>query len=130
MIISIVTPEKSIVFKKEGDEITVPAFKGELNILDGHTPLITTLEPGVIKYKVKGGGFEKLAISWGYCQVFDNSVNVLVEMAVTPQEVNVKSADSRISELEKKLMTELSEIDLKQTVRELGRARAEKQLVQ
>ncbi len=130
MIISVVTPEKSIVFKKEADEIIVPAFRGELNILDGHAPLMTTLEPGVLKYKLKGGGFEKLAIGWGYCEVFDNTVSVLVEMAVSPSEVNLKSSESRISEFEKKLMTELSDTDLEFTIRELGRAKAEKQLLQ
>ena len=52
--LTIVTPEKRILVGQEVEEVTVPAFKGELNILPGHAPLMTTLETGVMKWKLKG----------------------------------------------------------------------------
>ena len=89
--LNLVTPEKKLVADQELEEVTVPAFVGELHILPGHAPLMTTLEPGILKYKLKGSPeFVKIAISWGYCQVSTESVNVLAESAVSADEIDLK----------------------------------------
>jgi len=64
--LNLVTPDKKIVTDQELDEVTLPAYAGELNILPGHAPLMTTLTAGALKYKLKGQESEELAVSWGY----------------------------------------------------------------
>lgn len=100
------TPEKKIVSDQELEDITLPAFRGELNILAGHSPLMTTLGAGILSYKLKNGTSQKLAIGWGYCQVSPEGVNVLAETAVEQEGVNVKNAEKALDDLEKRLLNE------------------------
>lgn len=87
--LTLVTPQKKLVTDIEIDEVFVPAFAGELNILPGHAPLMTTLQTGVLKYRIKGSNkLKPVAISWGYCEVFPSGVNILAETAETPEEID------------------------------------------
>lgn len=124
--LTIVTPEKRLVINQEVEEVTLPAFKGELNILTGHSPLITTLETGVLKWKLAGVEEQKVAaISWGYCQVSAEGVNVLADIAKLPEEIDLTLTAATVNDLEKKLVNEsLTDEDWNHTQRELALARA------
>jgi len=90
---NLATPLKPIVIDKEIEEVIVPAHRGELNILPGHAPLMTTLATGALRYRLKGQSqMEILAISWGYCKAGPEGVNILVETAERPEEIDVKRA--------------------------------------
>lgn len=124
--LTIVTPEKRLLINQEVEELTVPGFKGELNILPGHAPLITTLGTGVMKWKLKGQERQELAvISWGYCQVSPEGVNVLANMAELPSEINIEATQKFLAESEHRIMNELiSEEDWVQFQRDWAFARA------
>lgn len=124
--LTIVTPEKRLLINQEIEEMTLPAFKGELNILPGHAPMITTLETGVMKWKLKGQERQFHAvISWGYCQVSSEGVNVLANIADLPEEIDVEETKQFLSETEKKAMNELiPDEDWEEFQREWARARA------
>ena len=47
--LTLVTPEKKLLTDVEIEEIIVPAFRGELNILPGHAPLMSTLGIGLLR---------------------------------------------------------------------------------
>ncbi len=81
MKISIVTPLGKI-FEGEIKEATFPGSEGEFGVLDGHAPLVTTLNPGVITLKKVDGGEEVIAVNWGYVEVTPDHINVLVDGAV------------------------------------------------
>lgn len=125
--LTIVTPEKRLLLNQEVEEVTVPAFKGELNILPGHAPLITTLETGVMKWKLKGEARQSLAaISWGYCQVSSEGVNILADIADLPEEIDADAKKQFLNDAEKKLANEtLTDEEWNQLQREVARARAD-----
>jgi len=128
--LSLVTPEKRLVVDQELEEITLPAFSGELNILPGHAPLMTTLEAGILSYLLKSGQSDRLAISWGYCQVSAEGVSVLVEQAVQASEVNVREDQEELRNNEARLMHEtLDDQDWKKVQQEIARLNAELELV-
>ena len=128
--LSLVTPEKRLVVDQELEEITLPAFSGELNILPGHAPLMTTLEAGILSYRLKSGQSDRLAISWGYCQVSAEGVSVLVEQAVQASEVNVREDQEELRNNEARLMHEtLDDQDWKKVQQEIARLNAELELV-
>ncbi|MEO1959196.1 MAG: ATP synthase F1 subunit epsilon [Nautiliaceae bacterium] len=81
MKISIVTPLGKI-FEGEIKEATFPGSEGEFGVLDGHAPLVTTLNPGVIILKKADGAEEVIAVNWGYVEVTPDHINVLVDGAV------------------------------------------------
>lgn len=124
--LNLVTPEKSIVTGSEIDEVSVPAHRGVLDILPGHAPLMTTLEPGVLSYRLKGEEAKKVIISWGYCQVSPEGVNVLAELATEPSEINIEKANAAIKSLEARLLGEtLDDENWARVQHDLARARAE-----
>lgn len=123
--VNLVTPERKLLLGEEAAEVTVPALRGELNILAGHSPLMTTLEAGVLKVKLNNGDSKQYVISWGYCQVSPEGVNILAEFANSPDELDVDSVKKNIKELEHKLLEELLEDEeYKETLSQQARAHA------
>ena len=125
--LNLVTPEKKLVADQELELITLPAFKGELAILPGHAPLMTTLEPGILSYKLKGQSeLVKVAISWGYCQVSPESVNVLAESAMLAAEIDLKVVQDHLKSQENKIATEaLDDAQWADAQHEIARLNAE-----
>ena len=101
--LTLVTPEKKLLTDAEVEEVMVPAYRGELNILPGHAPLMSTLGVGILKYRLKGeSNFSSAAISWGYCEVNPTDVNILAETAETASELNwerITAAKNRADEM-------------------------------
>jgi F-type H+-transporting ATPase subunit epsilon len=124
------TPDKKIVADQELDEITLPAFRGELNILPGHSPLVTTLEAGILRYRLKNGETQKVAIGWGYCQVSPEGVNVLAETAVESDEIDTKVVSDRLKALEFRLANDsLDDVNWEHVQQDIARLKAELNLV-
>ncbi len=59
--LEMVTPYKRVL-SEEVDEVNAPGFVGELGLLPGHTPLLTTLKVGELSYK-------KVTSSFCCCQL-------------------------------------------------------------
>lgn len=122
--LTVVTPEKKLVTDVEVEEILVPAFRGELNILTGHAPLMTTLSTGVVQFKRKGSAvLERVAVSWGYCEVANDVVSILAETAEAPNEIDVPRAEQALKNSEKALSGDVSGDELEKF--RLKRERAE-----
>ena len=128
--LTLVTPEKRLVSNQEIEEIFVPGDRGELNILPGHAPLITTLSTGVLKYRLKGDSrLLRVAVSGGYCQVQPAGVNVLAETAERPEELDLARAEQAQKEAERRLATEALEPDVIQSLQaKITRAQARREV--
>ena len=125
------TPDKKVVADAELEEITLPAFAGELNILPGHAPIMTTLEAGILSYKLKNGQSDRLAISWGYCQVSAEGVSVLAETAKHASEIDVALTQQQLKNAENKILNEmLDDSGWEIARREIARHQAEIGLAQ
>ena len=100
--VNIVTPSKSIVKDTEAEEVFVPGHRGELNILPGHVPLVTTLTPGVLKYRLKGSSdLKSVAISWGYCEVTPQGVSILADTAEAKEEIDKARCEKAMKTMRK-----------------------------
>jgi len=123
--LTLVTPEKKLVAGQEIEELFVPGYLGELNILPGHAPLLTTLGTGIVRYRVKGESKpHAVAISWGYAQVNPLGVNILAETAERPDEVDVERAKATQKEVEERLAKQNEEPEaIEKLQRKLERAR-------
>lgn len=102
--LTLVTPEKKLLSGVEITEVIVPAYKGQLDILPGHAPLMTTLSAGVLQVFVKGESApRKAAISWGYLQVNPKGVSILAETAEWAGELDRSRAEENYQKAEKRL---------------------------
>ena len=99
--LNIVTPSKRLVADGDLKEVFVPAHRGELNILPGHAPLVSTLTEGVLKYQLEGSStLQAVAISWGYVEVTPNGVNILAETAESKTEIDLERAKQALKAAE------------------------------
>ena len=129
--LTVVTPSKRLLIDVEIDELFVPGHKGELNILPGHAPLVTTISTGIIRYRLKGSDeLSAVAVSWGYCEVFQQGINVLAETAETAEELDkerihvaLKTAEERLGE------GDLNEEGVEKYLRKVERARIRSELL-
>lgn len=103
-VLNLVTPEKRLATDLEVEEVIVPGERGQLTLLPGHTPLITTLSVGMVKYRAKGQTeFQSAVVSWGYCEVNPSGVNVLAETAESVEEIDRDRADAALKKAQKML---------------------------
>jgi len=117
----IVTPERNLV-SQEVDEVTLPGVEGYLGILPGHTPLLTSLKIGEIRYR-HGKDVNYLFVSWGFVEVLPDRVTVLADVAETPEDIDVVAAVKAKDEAEKKLKTPDTEFLVAQVALEQALAR-------
>lgn len=105
MKLSLATPDKKIVDGMEIDELIVPGHRGQLDILPGHAPLVTTLVAGTLRYRLKGiSSYEKVVVSWGFCEVNPEGVVVLAETAETLEEINKERALAALANAKKMMV--------------------------
>jgi F-type H+-transporting ATPase subunit epsilon len=101
--LEMVTPYKRVL-SEEVDELAAPGTLGELGLLPGHTPLLTTLKVGELTYKKDGETFH-VAVNWGYVEVEDDTVTVLVETAELADQIDLERAKAALGRAEEALKT-------------------------
>jgi F-type H+-transporting ATPase subunit epsilon len=111
--LEMVTPYKRVL-SVEVDEVTAPGAVGEFGVLPDHTSLLTTLKVGELTYK-QGNETFHVAVNWGYVEVEDNVMTVLVETAEPADQIDLeraKAALARAEEALKKLTDEDKEFKI------------------
>lgn len=71
--IELVTPER-ILFTGTASEVILRTGEGDLSFLAGHTPLVGTIEPGVVVVVREEGDELRAAVHGGFVQVEQNVV--------------------------------------------------------
>lgn len=129
--LSILTPEKRFLTDQEIEEVIVPGDRGQLDVLPGHAPLVSTLGSGVLHYRLKGeNAFQSLAVSWGYMEVHPDGVVVLAEEAELPEDVDRALAEAALKKAQHalaQLIPDPEEIEKYQ--RDVERAQAQLELL-
>ena len=119
--LKMVTPYKRVL-SEEVEELSAPGSLGEVGVLPGHTPLLTTLNVGELTYKKDGETFH-VAVNWGYVEVEDDTVTVLVETAEPADQIDLERAKAALGRAEEALKT-LSQEDKNFAVMEAALERA------
>src|ERR1700692_930309 len=66
--ISLVTPER-VLIEGRATEVILRTGEGDAAFLPGHTPLVGTLQPGVVRVVDAEGGEQRVAVHGGFVQV-------------------------------------------------------------
>jgi F-type H+-transporting ATPase subunit epsilon len=93
-ILRIITPER-VAYEGTVTSVTLPTMAGEIEILDGHLPIIGVLEPGTILYTECNQSIP-IAIDAGFFKFSNDKLLVLVEAAIDVQSVDAASIDLAI----------------------------------
>ena len=93
LTLTVVTPERAVLQAVACDEVTLPALKGEIGILPGHTPLIALLGIGVVGYR-DGSRRAAVALRGGFVEIAGDAVRVLADDAAAPDAVDAAAAET------------------------------------
>ena len=103
--LEVVTPQRELL-KTMCDSVILPGVMGEFQVLEGHAPLLAALKPGTLSY-----GDQKLVLAAGYAEVDQQHVTVMCEGAAWPGELDLKSEQSLLEQLEAQLLQVSAEDD-------------------
>ncbi|MGD8343552.1 MAG: F0F1 ATP synthase subunit epsilon [Desulfobacterales bacterium] len=116
--LEVVTPEK-IVVSEEAQIVASPGSEGEFGVLTGHTPFLTSLKTGIIRYTDAGGKEHFVFVSGGFAEALPDKVTVLAESAEVSTNIDVNRAKDALARAEKRLAEERTRQDI-----DFARARA------
>ncbi len=101
-----IVSQDRLVFKGEADIVIVPGSLGEMGIMPGHAPLLSTLELGVIR--VKNGDLEDVfTVTGGFVEVQPDIVTVMADAAEHVDEIDIKRAEEAMERASQLLKKEL-----------------------
>ncbi len=89
--LEIVAPDRTVLSTR-AVSLIAPGTAGSLGILGDHTPLMTSLKPGVMTVRYPDQSDEELAIGGGFLEVCDNHVVVLADSAERAADIDVELA--------------------------------------
>lgn len=116
MHLDIVTPEAK-TFSDEIESVVLPGSEGELGILRAHSPLVTTLQPGELRY-LKDGKEHSLAVGNGIVEISCDNVAVLTDMAIGAHDIDEEAVHEALERARK----ELSETEVVSDAEEIQKA--------
>jgi F-type H+-transporting ATPase subunit epsilon len=115
----VIAPEQ-VLYDGEADLVVARIADGDIGVMVDHAPVVSTVEVGVVRI-TEGDERYVFATSDGFFRVSENLVQILVEEAVPPDEINVEEAENRVEEAE----NELSELSQDEEDEEAQRKRNE-----
>ena len=107
--LEIVSSERSL-FSGDASFVVVPGVDGELGIFPNHTPLLTKIKPGTLKFHAKDESKETfLFVAGGFIEVQPTVVTVLADTVVRGEEIDQARAEEA-RELQKRQFQRLQKI--------------------
>lgn len=87
----VVTPEK-IVVDEDARIVMAPGSLGEFGILNGHTPFLTSLNIGALKFVDEAGHDRLVFVGGGFAEALPDKVTILAESAERRREIDIARA--------------------------------------
>lgn len=92
----LVSPERSLA-SVTATEVQIPGAEGDMTVMAGHAPLITSLRPGILK-AIGPQGHLTYAVTGGFAEATGPSLSVLAENAIPVDEANATIFDELVAE--------------------------------
>jgi F-type H+-transporting ATPase subunit epsilon len=91
----LVSPAR-LLFSGDVAGVSVPGTEGDMGILPGHAPVLSTLRPGVVVVNKDGGTAEKIFVRGGFAEVNAQGLTVLAEVAIPLGELDAAALAEQI----------------------------------
>ena len=115
--VEVVTPERRLV-QVDAEEVIAPGADGLFGVRPGHTAYLAVLQPGMLTVKEGGGVEKRYFVAGGFCEVADDVVRVLADVAEPLESIDVAAAQKAVTEAEAKLADISPSLPAYQTQRE------------
>ncbi len=116
----LVSPER-LLMAAEAVGVLVPGSEGDFKVLANHSPVMTTLRPGVIKVDQGEGKEEtRIFVRGGFAEVTSGSLVILAEEAMPVKDLSKTDIQSRIKDAEEDLEDAQSDEDRRKAQEAIG----------
>ncbi|MFO0774932.1 MAG: F0F1 ATP synthase subunit epsilon [Nitrospiraceae bacterium] len=126
IFLEVVTPEKSLL-SQEVDMVIAPGTEGEFGVLPGHTPLLSTLRIGELRYQVNDV-WHYMSVLWGFVEVTPTKVTIMAEVAERAEDIDVGRAQAAVEKAEQRLRAGGLPSEVKEAEISLEKARLRKKI--
>lgn len=99
--VEIVTPERA-VFSDVATQVVIPGTIGELGVLPGHLPLLTSIAMGDLAVYT-GGQIRHFFVEGGYAEILPHKVSILTENCDGVDEIDIAEAQRQLEQAEKEM---------------------------
>ncbi len=120
----IVSAEEEL-FSGRVEMVIAHGHMGDLGILPGHTPLISTIKPGPVRVIMQGGAEEVYYISGGFIEVQPYTVKVLADTAIRAADLDEAAALEAKKAAEQALINQSADFDYAAAAVRLAEAAAQ-----
>jgi F-type H+-transporting ATPase subunit epsilon len=117
----LITPQK-VIYDGEADLVVVRIADGDIGVMRDHAPIVSTVEPREVRITQDDERYV-FATSDGFFKMSENLVQILVEEAMPPDEIDVEEAESRVEKAENELSEVSDEEDGERQRAEIERRR-------
>jgi F-type H+-transporting ATPase subunit epsilon len=83
----LVSPAR-LLFSGDVASVTIPGTEGEMGIYPGHSPILSTLKPGIVTVYRDGGSTDRIFVRGGMVEVNPQGLTLLAEVAIPMSEMN------------------------------------------
>lgn len=127
--LNVVSAEENL-FSGSIEALQITGSEGELGIMPGHAPLLTSLKPGMARIVKKGGAEEIIYISGGMLEVQPNNVTVLADVATRADDLDEQAAEEAKQRAQEHLNAHGDDVNYAEAAAELARAVAQLRVIQ
>lgn len=97
--VEIVTPER-LLMSRDADMVVLPGEAGQMGVMGGHAPLMTTLVTGEILLYENDEEQEALFVNGGIAEVRPDVVTILADVAERVDDIDIQRAEAARSRAE------------------------------
>ena len=96
VLFELVTPT-ALIFSEDVDMVVVPGIEGDFGVLHGHTPVLTTIRPGVISVYTGDEVTKAFFVEGGFAEANPEGCTVLADGATEISEISAEDAQARLT---------------------------------
>jgi F-type H+-transporting ATPase subunit epsilon len=119
--VDIVTPQGS-VYSGVVAAVTVPGTVAPFQVLYNHAPIISSLEPGIVKLLLADLKPRYYVVGGGFVEVLHNHVTVLVDQVEPAERIDLQEAQQQVRQAQQRLASAQTLEEARQARQELHRA--------
>ncbi len=97
MQFDLVSPERRLA-SVQATEVQIPGADGDMTAMEGHSPTITTLRPGILR-AIGATGTQAYVVTGGFAEITATGVSVLAERAIALEEATPAVMESLVAEM-------------------------------
>lgn len=117
-----VSPE-AVLFSGDVDQVDLPGSEGDMGILPGHAPMVTTLRPGIVTI-FRGSQRDPVVVIGGLAEVSPSGLTVLADRAEARESFDMARLASEIKDAEEDVADSKDDAERDRLARHLDQLKA------